>query len=40
MAALGAKNPAHIVTLAWAYQLLTEEQVRSWMTQRDEDQGP
>ncbi|MFC7928759.1 LuxR C-terminal-related transcriptional regulator [Streptomyces cinereoruber] len=39
MAALGAKNPAHVVTQAWAYQLLTEEQVRSWMTPPEEDQG-
>ncbi|MEN8656099.1 hypothetical protein ABCR94_37395 [Streptomyces sp. 21So2-11] len=31
MTNLGAKNPAHIVTRAWQYQILTAGQVISWL---------
>ncbi|MFH8466019.1 hypothetical protein [Streptomyces sp. NPDC017991] len=31
MSNLGARNPAHIVTRAWQYQLLAAEQVISWL---------
>ncbi|MFI2353735.1 hypothetical protein ACH5AG_03415 [Streptomyces anulatus] len=31
MTNLGSKNPAHIVTRAWQYQILTADQVISWL---------
>ncbi|WP_024756086.1 hypothetical protein [Streptomyces exfoliatus] len=40
MSALGAKNPAHLVTRAWAYGLLTKELVQPWLQQITEDRLP
>ncbi|MEV0982131.1 LuxR C-terminal-related transcriptional regulator [Streptomyces sp. NPDC049915] len=31
MAALGARNPTHVVTRAWQYRLLTADQVGAWL---------
>ncbi|MEV8020030.1 hypothetical protein AB0O76_27480 [Streptomyces sp. NPDC086554] len=31
MTNLGARNPAHVVTRAWQYQILTADQVISWL---------